>query len=76
VPNVIMLNVRANRAWTANNNAILAARDTPNDNIILIDWARRTVERVPGQLLRRRRHPPHRRRAAYYADLIGDWTGR
>src|SRR5690606_10954055 len=39
VPNVIMLNVRANRGWTAQNNAILAERDQPNDNIIMIDWA-------------------------------------
>ena len=38
VPNVLLLNIRANRPWTAQNNALLAARDRPGDNIILVDW--------------------------------------
>jgi len=75
VPNVIMLNVRANRAWTAENNAILAARDSPNDNIILIDWASKSNE-CPGNCFAADGIHLNATGAEYYADLIGDWTGR
>ena len=34
VPNVIMINVRADRAWTASNNAILEERDTGGESHI------------------------------------------
>lgn len=37
--NVIVLNVRANRSWTANNNALLAAAKQRYPNVWLIDWA-------------------------------------
>jgi peptidoglycan/LPS O-acetylase OafA/YrhL len=75
VPNVIMLNVRANRAWTAENNAILAARDNPNDNIILIDWATKSNE-CPGSCFAADGIHLTAAGSQFYADLIGDWTGR
>ena len=75
VPNVIMLNVRANRAWTAGNNAILAARDNPNDNIIMIDWASKSNE-CPGSCFAADGIHLTDAGSEYYADLIGDWTGR
>ena len=62
VPNVIMLNVHANRSWTASNNQLLADRDKPGDNIIVIDWNTLATQ-CPGDVLRRRRHPPERRSA-------------
>lgn len=75
MPNVIMLNVRANRSWTAQNNAILAARDNPNDNIILIDWATKSNE-CPGSCFASDGIHLNAAGAEFYADLIGDWTGR
>ena len=75
VPNVIMLNVRANRPWTAANNAILAARDNPNDNIILIDWATKSNE-CPGSCFAADGIHLNAAGSQYYANLIGDWTGR
>lgn len=75
VPNVIMLNVRANRAWTAQNNAILADRDSPNDNIILIDWASKSNE-CPGNCFAADGIHLTAAGAEFYADVIGDWTGR
>jgi peptidoglycan/LPS O-acetylase OafA/YrhL len=38
VPVVIVLTIRANRAWTAENNQKLRAIDKEGDNIILVDW--------------------------------------
>lgn len=75
VPNVLMLNVRANRAWTAQNNAILADRDSPNDNIILIDWASKSNE-CPGNCFAADGIHLTAAGAEFYADVIGDWTGR
>ena len=75
VPNVIMLNVRANRAWTAQNNAILAERDNPNDNIIMIDWASKSNE-CPGDCFAADGIHLTAAGSQYYANLIGDWTGR
>ncbi len=75
VPNVIMLNVRANRPWTANNNALLAARDTPGDNIILIDWSSLS-NTCPGNCFASDGIHLSSDGQRYYADLIGDLTGR
>ena len=44
VPNVIMLNVHANRSWTASNNQLLDDRDVDGDNIVLIDWNTKAAE--------------------------------
>src|SRR5690606_28376027 len=75
VPNVIMLNVRANRGWTAQNNAILAERDNPNDNIIMIDWASKSNE-CPGDCFAADGIHLTAAGSQYYANLIGDWSGR
>ncbi len=75
VPNVIMLNVRANRPWTAQNNQILAERNSPNDNIILIDWNTKSNE-CPGSCFAPDGIHLNAAGSEYYANLIGDWTGR
>ncbi len=77
VPNVIMLNVHANRPWTAENNRILAERDKPDgqDNIILIDWNSLANE-CPGDCFADDRIHLTDAGRVYYANLIGDWTGR
>ncbi len=62
VPNVILMTVRADRRWTADNNALLRAADHEGDNKILLDWEV-LVGRVPGRVLLRRRHPPAARTA-------------
>jgi hypothetical protein len=38
VPLVVMLNVRGELTWRDANNALLAAADGPDDNLIVIDW--------------------------------------
>ena len=75
VPNVLMINIRANRSWTASNNAILEARDNPNDNIILIDWANLSSE-CTGNCFASDGIHLSSDGATHYANLIGDWTGR
>ena len=74
VPNVIILNVHANRSWTANNNALLAARDQPGDNIILIDWDALATQ-CPGSCFAADGIHLNAAGQEYYADVIGDVTG-
>ena len=57
VPNVILLTVKADRSWTADNNALLRAADHEGDNKILLDWEV-PIGRVPRRVLLRRRDPP------------------
>ena len=75
VPNVIMLNVHANRSWAANNNALLAARDQPGDNIILVDWDALAAQ-CPGNCFAADGIHLSAAGHEYYADVIGDVTGR
>jgi hypothetical protein len=75
VPNVIILNVRANRSWTASNNALLAARDRPGDNIILIDW-QTLSNNCPGSCFAADGIHLNDTGQRFYADTIGDVTGR
>ncbi len=75
VPNVILLNVFANRSWTASNNALLAARDQPGDNIILIDWYN-LAPLCPGNCFAADGIHLSAAGQEYYADQIGDVTGR
>ena len=75
VPNVIVLNVHANRSWTGNNNALLAARDQPGDNIILIDWDALATQ-CPGSCFAADGIHLNAAGQEYYADVIGDVTGR
>ncbi|MFZ9017135.1 MAG: acyltransferase family protein [Ilumatobacteraceae bacterium] len=74
VPNVVLVNVRANRSWTERNNAILAERDAPGDNIILVDWATRSDE-CPGNCFAADGIHLTAEGARFYASLIGDVTG-
>jgi hypothetical protein len=74
VPNVIMINVRADRAWTASNNAILEDRDVDGDNIILIDWATLS-NKCPGDCFASDGIHLSADGKKYFADLIGDVTG-
>ena len=75
VPNVILLNVFANRSWTASNNALLAARDQPGDNIILIDWYN-LAPLCPGNCFADDGIHLSAAGMEYYADQIGDVTGK
>lgn len=75
VPNVIILNVRASRPWTAENNRILAERDRPGDNIILIDWQTLSQNCTGACFSDDGIHLSADGRR-YYADVIGDVTGR
>lgn len=73
VPNVILINNRVNRAWTASNNALFAARDKPGDNIIVIDWYSRGGE--CGGCFAEDGYHLNNKGANFYADLIQDVTG-
>ena len=75
VPNVIMLNIRANRPWTASNNALLAARDRPGDNIILVDWQALSAN-CQGSCFAADGIHLSADGQKFYADMIGDITGR
>jgi hypothetical protein len=74
VPNVILMTVRADRSWTADNNALLRAADHDGDNKILLDWEVRSAE-CPGDCFYD--DGIHLRPAGqqYYADLISDILG-
>ncbi len=75
VPNVIILNIRANRPWTANNNALLEARDRPGDNIILLDWAALS-NNCTGNCFAADGIHLSADGQRFYANMIGDITGR
>jgi len=75
VPNVIMLNVHANRSWTASNNQLLADRDVDGDNIILIDWNAKAAE-CAGNCFAADGIHLSADGQQFYANLIGDWTGK
>ena len=73
VPNVIMLNVHANRSWTASNNQLLADRDNPGDNIIVIDWNTLATQ-CPGACFADDGIHLNALGQEYYADVISDVT--
>jgi peptidoglycan/LPS O-acetylase OafA/YrhL len=75
VPNVILVNVFANRSWTNSNNALLAAKDQPGDNIILLDWYT-LAPLCPGNCFASDGIHLSAAGQEYYADQIGDITGR
>ncbi len=75
VPNVLLLTVRADRAWTANNNAIIRGRDKPNDNIKLIDWEVES-QRCTGNCFAADGIHLSADGQVFYANLIGDFTGK
>jgi peptidoglycan/LPS O-acetylase OafA/YrhL len=75
VPNVIILNVFANRSWTTHNNQLLEERDVDGDNIILIDWFN-LAPKCPGSCFSADGIHLNQIGMEYYADMIGDVTGR
>jgi len=74
VPNVIIMTVRADRGWTAENNAMLRAADLEGDNKILIDWEVLSAE-CPGQCFYGDGIHLRPEGQQYYADLISDVLG-
>jgi hypothetical protein len=74
VPNVIILTVRADREWTAENNAMLRAADLEGDNKILIDWEVLSAE-CPGQCFYGDGIHLRPEGQQYYANLISDVLG-
>ncbi len=75
VPNVLLLNIRANRPWTVQNNALLSARDRPGDNIILVDW-NSLANNCVGDCFASDGIHLSSDGQKFYADMIGDITGR
>ena len=75
VPNVLLINIRANRPWTAENNALLAARNKPNDNIILVDWSS-LANNCAGNCFAADGIHLSADGQRFYANMIGDITGR
>ena len=74
VPNVIIMTIKADREWTADNNAMLRAADVENDNKILLDWEQRAAE-CPGQCFYGDGIHLRPEGQKYYADLISDILG-
>ncbi len=75
VPNVLLINIRANRPWTAANNALLTARNKPNDNIILVDW-NSLANNCAGNCFAADGIHLSADGQRFYANMIGDITGR
>ncbi len=75
VPNVLLLTVKAHRDWIDANNARIRARDLPNDNIILVDWEVESKLCVGGCFADDGFHLSGKG-MQFYADMIGNWTGR
>jgi len=75
VPNVLLFTVRADRQWTASNNAVIRARDHRNDNIKLIDWEVES-QRCTGNCFAADGIHLSADGQQFYADLIGDFTGK
>jgi hypothetical protein len=74
VPNVIIMTVRADRSWTAENNAMLRAADLEGDNKILLDWEALSAE-CPGQCFYNDGIHLRPEGQQYYANLISDILG-
>jgi peptidoglycan/LPS O-acetylase OafA/YrhL len=73
VPNVLIYTIRANRSWTASNNAMLRAADA-RPNVVLIDWELRSQECADNCFAGDGIHL-NATGKQFYADLARDWTG-
>lgn len=74
VPNVILMTVRADRPWTAENNALLRAADHDGDNKILLDWEALAGD-CPGECFYEDGMHLRPDGQEYYAGLIADILG-
>jgi peptidoglycan/LPS O-acetylase OafA/YrhL len=74
VKNVIILTVKAERSWTAENNTMLRAADVEGDNKILLDWEVLSAE-CPGQCYYGDGIHLRPEGQIYYANLISDVLG-
>jgi hypothetical protein len=74
VPNVIILTVRADRSWTAENNALLRAADLEGDNKILLDWEALSAQ-CPGECFYDDGIHLRPDGQQYYTNLIADVLG-
>ena len=74
VPNVILMTDRADRSWTADNNALLRAADHEGDNKILLDWEV-LADDCPGECFYDDGIHLRPDGQDYYADLISDILG-
>jgi hypothetical protein len=74
VPNVILVTVKADRSWTAENNALLRAADREGDNKILLDWEVLSAD-CPGDCFYEDGIHLRPDGQQYYANLIADILG-
>lgn len=72
--NVLLLNVRANRSWTAGNNALINAADS-RPNVIVVDWANKSYECVGNCFANDGIHLSADG-VQFYANMIREVTGR
>ena len=72
--NVLLMNVRANRSWTAGNNQLIAAADN-RPNVIVIDWASKSFECVGNCFAGDGIHLSSDG-VQFYANMIREVTGR
>ncbi|MEQ8440003.1 MAG: acyltransferase family protein [Ilumatobacter fluminis] len=72
--NVLLLNVRADRSWTARNNALIAAADS-RPNVMVVDWANRSYE-CTGNCFAADGIHLSSDGVTFYANLIRSYTGR
>jgi hypothetical protein len=75
VPNVLLLTNRGPRSWIQGNNALIRARDNPGDNIILVDWEQLS-NNCAGNCFASDGIHLSADGVQYYANMIGDITGR
>jgi hypothetical protein len=74
VPNVILMTVKADRSWTAGNNALIRAADHERDNRLLLDWEALSAN-CPGECFFDDGIHLRPDGQTYYADLITDILG-
>ncbi|MCB0969564.1 MAG: hypothetical protein KDB37_22220, partial [Ilumatobacter sp.] len=72
--NVLLLNVRADRSWTARNNALIAAAAS-RPNVIVVDWANKSYE-CTGNCFAADGIHLSADGVTFYANLIRSYTGR
>ena len=72
--NVLLINIRADRSWTAGNNALIAEADR-RPNVIVIDWANKSYE-CTGRCFAGDGIHLSSDGVTFYADMIREVTGR